>query len=263
MFRLRNLAIALLLLLSACDKCDSALSYVGLTNTPAPAAVEIDVMCDYGGAPCSPERLRTIADAAFSRTALRPGSHVRLWWLGNSVGETSLLASVTIPASRGTSLRARDAHRTHVIDEGRKTFEQASAPLFAGFTRKRSPILESIGKIAKWVQSMMTPHPIGVYLQPILLTGARERIKHKIYMRTTGYHSPRFDACRDTARNNGWIMQDITCAHDMMIDEPELLANILTTLAATPLAARRFREVGQFSDSRRFHATRRPPAGNE
>jgi pimeloyl-ACP methyl ester carboxylesterase len=88
-----------------------------------------------------------------------------------------------------------------------------------------------------WVQSMMTPHPIGVYLQPIHLTGARERIKHKLYMRTTGYHSPRFDACRDTARNNGWIVQDVSCAHDMMIDEPELLANILTTLAATPLAA--------------------------
>jgi pimeloyl-ACP methyl ester carboxylesterase len=92
-------------------------------------------------------------------------------------------------------------------------------------------------KHTTWVQSMMTPHPIGVYLQPILLTGARERIKHKVYMRTTGYHSPRFDACRNTARNNGWIVQDINCAHDMMIDEPELLANILTTLAATSLAA--------------------------
>jgi len=92
-------------------------------------------------------------------------------------------------------------------------------------------------KHTTWVRSMMTPHPIGVYLQPILLTGARERIKHKIYMRTTGYHSPRFDACRDTAQNNGWIVQDISCAHDMMIDEPELLAHILTTLATTPLAA--------------------------
>jgi pimeloyl-ACP methyl ester carboxylesterase len=92
-------------------------------------------------------------------------------------------------------------------------------------------------KHTTWVQSMMTRHPIGVYLQPIHLTGARERIKHKVYMRTTGYHSPRFDACRDTARNNGWIVQDISCAHDMMVDEPELLAHILTTLAAAPRAA--------------------------
>lgn len=88
-----------------------------------------------------------------------------------------------------------------------------------------------------WVQSMMTPHPIGVYLQPIRLTGARERIGNKVYIRTTGYRSKRFDGCRDAARQNGWHVQDISCAHDMMIDEPQLLAHILTELAAAPLAA--------------------------
>lgn len=33
-----------------------------------------------------------------------------------------------------------------------------------------------------------------------------------------------------------WDVQDISCAHDMMIDEPQLLAHMLTTLAASPLA---------------------------
>lgn len=88
-----------------------------------------------------------------------------------------------------------------------------------------------------WVQSMLTPHPIGVYLQPIHLTGARERIEHKIYLRTTVYGSKRFDACREMARQNGWHVQDISCAHDMMIDEPQFLAHTLSAIAATPRAA--------------------------
>ena len=72
--------------------------------------------------------------------------------------------------------------------------------------------------------------------------------KHKVYIRTTGYRSKRFDACRETARQSGWDVQDISCAHDMMVDEPELLAQILTTLAATPRNMT-FREVEQFSDN--------------
>jgi len=118
-------------------------------------------------------------------------------------------------------------HQTEIIADRDAGKAGIDPPQASEFTEKHTA----------WVRSMMTPHPIGVYLQPILLTGARERIKHRVYMRTTGYHSPRFDACRDTAQNNGWIVQDISCAHDMMIDEPELLAHILTKLAATPLAA--------------------------
>jgi pimeloyl-ACP methyl ester carboxylesterase len=92
-------------------------------------------------------------------------------------------------------------------------------------------------KNSTWVQSMLTPHPIGVYLQPIHLTGARERVQHKVYLRTTGYRSKRFDACREMARQNGWYVQDISRAHDMMIDEPQLLAHTLSAIAATPRAA--------------------------
>lgn len=118
-------------------------------------------------------------------------------------------------------------HRNEIIADREAGKAGIDPPQASEFTEKH----------ITWVQSMMTPHPIGVYLQPILLTGARERIKHKVYLRTTGYRSTRFDACRDAARNNEWIVQDISCAHDMMIDEPELLAHTLSTLAATQLAA--------------------------
>lgn len=135
-------------LLGACRRVDSALTYLGLKNAPPPVAIELDVLCDYGGSPCTPERLRAVADAAFGQMALRSGSTIRLWWLGNTVGETVLLTSTTIPPSHGESLRARETHRAQVIEAGRASFEKASAPLFASFARRRSPLLESVGKIA-------------------------------------------------------------------------------------------------------------------
>lgn len=73
--------------------------------------------------------------------------------------------------------------------------------------------------------------------QPIRLTGCREAIKKQLYIRTTRYASDRFDQCRDDARATGWQVLETPSTHDIMIDEPELLTHILTTLAATPLAA--------------------------
>jgi pimeloyl-ACP methyl ester carboxylesterase len=82
-----------------------------------------------------------------------------------------------------------------------------------------------------WVDAMMTPQPIGASLQPIHLTGARERIATKLYIRTTGYPSHRFNECRDTARKNGWRVYETSCGHDMMVDEPEQLAELLIDVA--------------------------------
>lgn len=137
-----------ILAIVGCGKVDPALVYLGLKNAPAPSPVEIDVLCDYGGAPCTPEHLRAVAEAAFGQTASRPGSTVRLWWLGNTVGETALIASATVPASRGESLRARETHRAQVIAAGVASFERASTPLFSDFSRRRSPLLESLGKVS-------------------------------------------------------------------------------------------------------------------
>ena len=141
-------ALAVVLSLVSCDRASSAARYLGLTNAPPDAPVAVDILCDFGGAPCTPERLRAVGEAAFGQVALRPGSVIRLWWLGNTVGETTLLTTTTIPESRGASLRAREAHRTHIITSGIASFEKATAPLFAEFSRRRSPILESLGKIS-------------------------------------------------------------------------------------------------------------------
>ncbi|HXH39668.1 MAG TPA: alpha/beta fold hydrolase [Thermoanaerobaculia bacterium] len=78
-----------------------------------------------------------------------------------------------------------------------------------------------------WVNALLTPQPIGVSLQPIRLTGARERVPRKVYIRGTGLPSHTFDAYRNEAEANGWRIYDVDCGHDVMVDEPEKLAEIL------------------------------------
>lgn len=83
-----------------------------------------------------------------------------------------------------------------------------------------------------WVNALLTPQPIGVSLQPIRLTGARERIARKAYIRARGFPSQTFDDYRDEAEANGWRIYDLNCGHDVMVDEPEQLAEILVEIAS-------------------------------
>src|SRR5881394_3479973 len=44
-----------------------------------------------------------------------------------------------------------------------------------------------------WVDAKQTAQPIGVSLKPIKLTGARDRVAKKTYIRAAGYENPNFD----------------------------------------------------------------------
>jgi pimeloyl-ACP methyl ester carboxylesterase len=84
-----------------------------------------------------------------------------------------------------------------------------------------------------WVNRMLTPQPIGVSFQPLHLTGARERITTKVYIRATGFTSKPFNkACR-RAKQAGFRVHRLDCGHDVMIDAPEQLAQLLRSIAAT------------------------------
>jgi pimeloyl-ACP methyl ester carboxylesterase len=82
-----------------------------------------------------------------------------------------------------------------------------------------------------WVDSKLTPQPIGVSLQPIRLTGARDTVPRKAYVRATGFPSEPFENALTKARDRGWRTYDVPSGHDVMIDEPELLARILVDVA--------------------------------
>ena len=67
---------------------------------------------------------------------------------------------------------------------------------------------------------------------PIALTGARERIGKKAYIRAGAYANPGFD--RALARTRGdpsWRVYEVPSGHDVMVDMPERLAEILLEVA--------------------------------
>ena len=79
-----------------------------------------------------------------------------------------------------------------------------------------------------WVASRLTLQPIGVTLQPIRLSGARDRIAKKAYIRTTRYEMPAFDQfCARLRADPSWRVFQMDCGHDAMVDMPEALADIL------------------------------------
>lgn len=88
-----------------------------------------------------------------------------------------------------------------------------------------------------WVDAQCTPQPIGCVLQKLPLSGARERIKNRVYIRATGYPSEPFDRGLAKARAQDWRTYEVPCGHDVMLDQPERLAAILREVAAPAPAA--------------------------
>jgi pimeloyl-ACP methyl ester carboxylesterase len=82
-----------------------------------------------------------------------------------------------------------------------------------------------------WVDAQCTPQPMQCWLQKLTLTGARERIGKKTYIRAAGYANPYFDAALATARARNWRIHELPCGHDVMLDMPERLAEILLDAA--------------------------------
>jgi pimeloyl-ACP methyl ester carboxylesterase len=80
-----------------------------------------------------------------------------------------------------------------------------------------------------WVDSKLTPQPNGVALQPIKLTGAREKVAKKTYVRAAKYPQPAFDqALAECKADKSWRTFETTEAgHDVMVDAPQWLVDIL------------------------------------
>jgi pimeloyl-ACP methyl ester carboxylesterase len=80
-----------------------------------------------------------------------------------------------------------------------------------------------------WVDSKLTPQPTGAALQPIKLTGAREKVAKKTYIRAARYPQPTFDkALAECKADASWRTFETTdSGHDVMVDAPKWLAEIL------------------------------------
>lgn len=83
-----------------------------------------------------------------------------------------------------------------------------------------------------WVDRLCVPQPLATMTDAIALTGAVERIARKTYIRAKSYANPGFDRALATLRaDSSWRTLEVPSGHDVMIDAPDELAQILLDAA--------------------------------
>jgi pimeloyl-ACP methyl ester carboxylesterase len=82
-----------------------------------------------------------------------------------------------------------------------------------------------------WVDAQCTPQPIKTFLQKLTLNGARDRVAKKTYIRAAAYANPYFDAGLVSARAKHWQTHEVPCGHDVMLDMPDRLTELLLQAA--------------------------------
>lgn len=83
-----------------------------------------------------------------------------------------------------------------------------------------------------WVDSLLGPQPLATLTDTVALTGARERIAKKTYVRAAAYANPGFDnALERCEADPTWRTYSVPCGHDVMVDMPERLVEILLEVA--------------------------------
>ncbi|MCB1476677.1 MAG: alpha/beta hydrolase [Rhodobiaceae bacterium] len=81
---------------------------------------------------------------------------------------------------------------------------------------------------AQWVDSLCTGQPVRTFTEPAGDTSGRDTFANKIYVRAADYPSPGLDAMAERAKaQGGWRYEEIAGGHDLMVDNPQGLADIL------------------------------------
>jgi pimeloyl-ACP methyl ester carboxylesterase len=125
-------------------------------------------------------------------------------------------------------------------EDGQRSFDYASefsrkallASVEKGEPGRPGPKAEAFmvnEKDRAWVDSKTTPQPNGVSLQPIKLTGAREKVAKKTYIRAPKYPQAAFDkALAECKADKSWKTYETADAgHDVMVDAPGWLVDVL------------------------------------
>ena len=130
-----------------------------------------------------------------------------------------------------------------VPEDGQKGFDFAS-----DFSRKGTIEAQQKGEISRpappasafhvneqdraWVDSKTTPQPLALAFSTIQLTGAREKVAKKTYIRAPIYPQPAFDTYYAAKKADpSWRTYEVTCGHDVMVDMPDRLVEILLEAA--------------------------------
>lgn len=108
-----------------------------------------------------------------------------------------------------------------VVEAGETAIPPRSAAFFGVNEKDRA-----------WVDSLTGPQPLGAFSEKLKLTGALERVAKKAYIRAGSYINPGFDKAQARVKSDpSWRTYAVPCGHDVMVDMPERLAEILVEVA--------------------------------
>lgn len=85
---------------------------------------------------------------------------------------------------------------------------------------------------AAWVARRCVPQPLRTFTQPVRLSGTWKTVARKMYLLAEFHPNSRFDRfATPLSEDPAWDVRTIPSGHDVMIDRPALLAEILLELA--------------------------------
>lgn len=149
------LALLLLPLAGLCGGCSrgtaaESCEALGMCETPVQPPQIVDVVCHTArGSTCDRQAFEATLTASFDRISSSPGSRLRVWTVGSSVENTVVVAEhVVPPAVQRGSARTREAQARRVTDNAKANILALVGSLLERTPARRSPIAESIAKIA-------------------------------------------------------------------------------------------------------------------
>jgi pimeloyl-ACP methyl ester carboxylesterase len=83
-----------------------------------------------------------------------------------------------------------------------------------------------------WVNAMCVKQPIATFEQGVKLSGARERVAKRVFIQAKGFEpSPFGQFAEKLGGNPAWRALSVPCGHDVMVDRPQELADLLIAAA--------------------------------
>jgi hypothetical protein len=82
-----------------------------------------------------------------------------------------------------------------------------------------------------WVDKQCTPQSLATFQQRLQLKNVMAPAKCT-HILATGYEQSPFPPFHDTAKDMGWHTRTIDCGHDVMLDKPAELVDMLLEAAA-------------------------------
>ncbi len=137
------------LLASGCGGDRRLCEALGFCDPAAPPAITFDIVLDGSeGSTATVDAVRSTSDSVLPLASHRPGSVIRLWWLGATVDETELLTTLTVEQPRSRARKWQATAQRDFVERNVPLLVTAADGHLSRPRPKRSPLAEGLTRVA-------------------------------------------------------------------------------------------------------------------